>query len=67
MLQRDKRQGVINKDRGQRMREKGKGAREREKGAFVLQGQRTASKIEKRQMWSMGKWWFMKVKGESLC
>ena len=46
-----------------RMREKGKGTRERGK-RFLSWRSKDCLWIERRQMWPIGKWQFIKVKGD---
>jgi hypothetical protein len=50
------------------MKERGekKGTREISKGHLSLTGTKDCLWIERRQMWSIGKWLFIKVKGKTV-
>jgi hypothetical protein len=48
-------------------REKGRGTRQRGQGYLPRYGAKDCLWIERRQMWSTGKWQFIEVKRETLC
>lgn len=58
MLQRDRGQGIRDKDR-RWMREKGE--------VYLFWRTNDCLWMERSQIWPIGKWWFINVKGETLC
>jgi hypothetical protein len=60
------RAGIRDKDRIERTRKNGKGTRKAGKH-ICFGGTKGCLWIKRRQMWHIGKWQFIKGKGETLC
>ena len=60
-------QGIKDKHGRKRTRDKRKGTKERRQGYLSWSENKGVLRIERRQMWHIGKWWLKKVKGQAQC